>query len=37
MVLKKNKYLKWFFGFLVVANTTLFLVMAYLHLPITEA
>lgn len=29
MVLEKNRNLKFFFGFLVVANTVLFLVMAY--------
>lgn len=37
MVLEKNKYLKRFFGFLVVANTMLFLIMAYLHLLSTDA
>ena len=37
MVLEKNKYLKIFFGFLVVANTMLFLIMAYLHLLRTDA
>ena len=37
MGLKENKNLKSFFGFLVVANTLLFLVMAYLHLLSTDA
>ena len=37
VVLERNKYLKTFFGFLVVANTMLFLVMAYLHLLSTDA
>lgn len=32
MTIKKNDYLKKFFGSLVVANTALFLGMAYLHL-----
>lgn len=37
MMIKKNDYLKNFFGFLVVANTALFLGMAYLHLLSTSA
>ena len=32
MIFKKNKNVKSFFGFLVVTNTVLFLVMAYFHM-----
>lgn len=37
MIIKNNDYLKNFFGFLVVANTVMFLGMAYLHLLSTSA
>lgn len=37
MAIKNNKGLKNFFGFLVVANTLLFLGMAYLHMLSTDA
>ncbi len=36
MTVEKNKKLKLFFGFLVVANTLLFLAMAYFHMLSTD-